>query len=154
LKNLRDGYGIYICADKEKRSNYEYLGYWKNNLRDGEGKCYFYNGDLYVGDWKAGKRHGKGDYFYRKGERYTGDWKNDMREGQGTLVSSNGAKYEGGFKQDKKHLRGKMTLPDHSVFEEYWEYGVLVEHKKVFDGGKDQVPTHTEILTASMMKLN
>lgn len=25
-RNLRDGYGVYICADKEKRSNYEYMG--------------------------------------------------------------------------------------------------------------------------------
>jgi hypothetical protein len=47
-----------------------------------------------------------------------------------------------------------MSLPDNSVFEEYWEYGVLIEHKKVFDGGKDTQPTHTEILTASMMKMN
>ena len=26
IRNLRDGYGIYVCADKEKRSNYEYIG--------------------------------------------------------------------------------------------------------------------------------
>ena len=100
LRNARDGYGVYICADKEKRSNYEYLGYWKNNLRDGpDGKCFFYSGDLYVGDWKQGKRHGAhGDHFYRKGERYTGEWKNDMKDGMGTLVSANGAKYIGRFK--------------------------------------------------------
>ena len=24
FRNLRDGYGIYICADKDKRNNYEY----------------------------------------------------------------------------------------------------------------------------------
>jgi hypothetical protein len=60
-RNARDGYGVYICDDKGKRSNYEYQGYWKNSLRDGHGKCYYYSGDLYVGEWKQGKRHGKGE---------------------------------------------------------------------------------------------
>ena len=129
--NVRDGFGIYVCADKEKRSNYEYIGSWKNNLREGEGKCYFYNGDLYVGDWKQGKRHGKGDHFYRKGERYTGEWKNDMKDGTGTLVSTNGAKFLGKFKQEKKHGTGKMYFPDNQVFEEQWQFGVLTTHKKI-----------------------
>jgi hypothetical protein len=129
--NVRDGFGIYVCADKEKRSNYEYIGSWKNNLREGEGKCYFYNGDLYVGDWKQGKRHGKGDHFYRKGERYTGEWKNDMKDGTGTLVSTNGAKFLGKFKQEKKHGTGKMYFPDNQVFEEQWQFGVLTSHKKI-----------------------
>jgi len=52
FKNVRDGFGMYICADKEKRSNYEYVGQWKNNLREGQGKCCFYNGDLFVGEWR------------------------------------------------------------------------------------------------------
>ena len=51
-RNLREGYGQYVCGDKDKRSNYEYIGQWKNNLREGPGKCFFYNGDFYVGDWK------------------------------------------------------------------------------------------------------
>lgn len=157
LRNVRDGFGIYICADKEKRSNYEYIGAWKNNLRDGDGKCYFYNGDLYVGDWKAGKRHGKGDHFYRKGERYTGDWKSDYKEGFGTLVSSNGAKFIGRFKQDKKHGTGKMVFPDSQTFEEIWQYGILSSHKKVEDAGLDiidRLPTNTEILNASLNRNN
>ena len=141
LRTLRDGYGVYICSDKEKRSNYEYMGNWKNNLRDGFGKCFFYSGDLYVGNWKLGKRHGHGDHFYRKGERYTGDWKNDAREGSGALVSSNGQKYEGRFKQDRKHGEGRMILPDGTVYLESWEHGVLRDHKKLKDVGSSNEHT-------------
>ena len=131
IRNLRDGYGVYVCADKDKRSNYEYIGDWKNNLREGTGKCFFYNGDLYVGDWKGGKRHGIGDHFYRKGERYQGEWKNDMKDGRSKLVSANGSKFIGRFKQDKKHGQGEMHLPDGKIFEETWQFGVLVSHKKI-----------------------
>eukprot|EP00347_Sterkiella_histriomuscorum_P007834 403347387 len=156
LRNLRDGFGVYICSDKEKRSNYEYIGNWKNNLRDGEGKCYFYSGDLYVGAWKQGKRHGQGDHFYRKGERYTGDWKNDMKDGTGTLVSSNGAKYVGRFKQDRKHLEGQMILPDGTTYQETWEYGVLKDHKKIKEADKTyegKTQTNTDIINASMKQV-
>lgn len=24
FRNVRDGYGVYICADKDKKNNYEY----------------------------------------------------------------------------------------------------------------------------------
>jgi len=34
--NLHDGYGVYLCANKDKRNNYEYVGNWKNNLRHGK----------------------------------------------------------------------------------------------------------------------
>lgn len=90
---MRDGYGVYYCADKDKRSNYEYHGQWRDNLRQGHGKCFYYNGDLFVGNWKSGKRHGPGEHFYRKGDKYTGDWRSDMRDGQGTLTANNGSYY-------------------------------------------------------------
>jgi hypothetical protein len=77
IRNLRDGFGVYICGDKEKRTNYEYVGQWKQNNREGVGKCFYYNGDLYVGEWKVGKRHGKGENFYRRGDRFIGYWKYD-----------------------------------------------------------------------------
>jgi len=45
--SMRDGKGKYICADVANKHNYEYHGQWENNKRDGQGRCYYYNGDLY-----------------------------------------------------------------------------------------------------------
>ena len=60
MRNVREGYGIYICNDKDKRYNYEYQGMWKSNLREGQGKCFYFNGDLYVGHFKNGLKHSQG----------------------------------------------------------------------------------------------
>jgi len=57
-RDIRDGKGIFYCSNKQKRTNYEYHGEWKQNLREGHGHCYYYNEELYVGEWKADKRHG------------------------------------------------------------------------------------------------
>ena len=82
-------------------------------MRDGHGKCYYYNEDLYVGHWKAGKRHGEeGELFTRKGDKYKGQWKNDMKDGKGTFTASNGSKYVGRWSQDKKHGNGEMIRSD------------------------------------------
>ncbi len=95
----RDGQGVFYCADKEKRGNYEYHGPWKDNLREGNrGTCFYYSGDLYVGDWKLGKRHGFGEFFTRRCDKYKGEWRNDVMEGKGTLTSANGSKFIGRFK--------------------------------------------------------
>lgn len=83
-RDIRDGKGIFYCANKQKKTNYEYHGEWKQNLREGYGHCYYYNEELYVGEWKADKRHGFGEIFTRKQDRYKGQWKNDMRDGKGT----------------------------------------------------------------------
>ena len=112
LNDKRDGWGVFYCANKEKRTNYEYEGQWRDNLREGQGKCYYYNEELYVGEWKAGKRHGEGELFTRKQDRYKGNWKNDLRHGKGTLISQNGSIFTGTWYQDKKHGRGEMTRQD------------------------------------------
>ena len=52
VKNqIREGKGRYTCGDKDKKSNYEYEGDWQGNLRNGIGRCFYYNGDLFVGQW-------------------------------------------------------------------------------------------------------
>ena len=69
---LREGYGRFLARDTENQRNYEYIGDWVNNKREGQGRCYFYNGDLYQGHWKNGKRNGQGTCFMQNGERYVG----------------------------------------------------------------------------------
>jgi len=153
---------VYYCADKEKRSNYEYHGTWRDNLREGKGSCFYYNGDLFVGQWRAGKRHGFGELFMRRGDKYKGEWRSDQRDGKGTLTSANGAKYTGRFKQDKKHSNGEMVRQDGQVFEEFWQYGVLMTHTKKNTSEKKAaepfppvtLPASTKNMPSSALKKN
>ena len=55
---LREGYGRFVARDSSNQRNYEYVGDWLDNKRHGQGRCYFYNGDLYQGQWEKGKRAG------------------------------------------------------------------------------------------------
>ena len=61
---------------------------------------YYYNrepftGDKYVGYWKNNKREGKAIYYFNNGNRYEGDWKDDKIEGKGIFYWNSGNKYEG-----------------------------------------------------------
>jgi hypothetical protein len=42
-----------------------YEGYWKNDLRHGEGYERFKNGNVYIGALEGGKPHGKGVYTWK-----------------------------------------------------------------------------------------
>ena len=103
---LREGYGRFIARDNSNHRNYEYVGDWADNMRHGQGRCYFYNGDLYQGQWEKGKRCGQGTCFMQNGERYVGMFEDDKKHGQGTLWSSTGTKYVGQFQNDQKHGEG------------------------------------------------
>ena len=49
-----------------------FLGYWKNNKREGIGTFRFHNEDVYEGDWKNGKSNGYGLYTHKNGRTYEG----------------------------------------------------------------------------------
>ena len=46
---MREGQGRFIAKDRTNPRSYEYKGEWRENRRDGFGRCYFYNGDLFEG---------------------------------------------------------------------------------------------------------
>ena len=159
--NLREGYGVYVCADRKRQTAYEYHGFWSYNLREGKnGMCYYYNEELYVGDWLQDQRHGQGDHFYKyNDERYVGDWRYDMRHGKGVLTSNGGSSssssgfhhYEGKFRQDKKNGKGilKVTFNyqrflskpiEVKIYEEDWRNGKRVDQQKIHTVvGHDQI---------------
>jgi hypothetical protein len=56
--------------------------------------------DRYVGQWKDGKRDGYGKFFYSNGNIYEGYWKNNKKEGFGILCFQDRTKYIGNFKDD------------------------------------------------------
>ena len=42
----------------------KYIGYYKNNVKTGDGLFYYNNGDLYKGNYKNDLKNGKGIYYY------------------------------------------------------------------------------------------
>ena len=122
---LNNGKMTYINGDV-------YVGYWKNNEREGQGKMTYKNGDVYVGYWKNNER--KSEYYpeyypqwaryvefqgkmtYKNGDVYEGDWKNDEREGEGKMTFKNGDVYEGDWKNDLRVGKGKMRYTNGDVY--------------------------------------
>ena len=73
----------------------KYEGEFLNDVREGRGIMYWFDGVKYEGAWKNDKAEGKGIIYYTDGARYEGDFKNDKLEGRGIMYLSNGSRYEG-----------------------------------------------------------
>ena len=69
-----EGQGIYVWANNGDI----YEGYYKNNLRNGRGRCMFYDGGVYEGEWKDDKRYGYGVWTGVNRNAYKGHYKNDL----------------------------------------------------------------------------
>ena len=83
------------------------LGEWVDDLRNGQGKYTYTNGDTYEGEWSNNLRHGKGSYtFSATGAKYVGNWVNGRKEGPGELLYAN-YKYNGLFAGDQ--VRGGVA---------------------------------------------
>ena len=76
-------------------NNMEFLGEWKNGLRDGKGKQIWSDGSVFTGDWLEDKAHGYGILKSATGDYYEGEWKYDKTNGKGTFIQYNGSKYIG-----------------------------------------------------------
>lgn len=85
-EHQRNGFGIlrHACANGNGRWESGYVGQWRADLRHGEGKQYYKNGNCYWGGWKAGKRHGLG-MLWSEGGMYVGEWKVGKYDGAGVL---------------------------------------------------------------------
>ena len=57
--------------------NDKYEGEYSNGKRNGEGTCYFANGDIYIGQFKDDHMHGKGIYKHTDGTIDEGLWEDD-----------------------------------------------------------------------------
>lgn len=53
--------GIYTAVDGSR-----YEGKWKEDMKEGKGKCIWSNGDMYEGHLKQDKFHGKGNFIKLK----------------------------------------------------------------------------------------
>ena len=56
----------------------EYVGEWKDDKRDGRGKCTLPGGGMFDGVWSQDVRHGLGTFTYPNGDIFEGEWKKDV----------------------------------------------------------------------------
>ena len=81
--------------------NGTYTGEWKADLRHGQGKYTWANGDVYEGMWKNGLMDGEGMLRQVDGTKYKGGYKEGLKEGNGVLIDKDGKRYEGTFHKDR-----------------------------------------------------
>lgn len=95
-----EGKGIYIFSQENKES-LEYIGNFKNDMKDGNGMCELPNGCTYVGQWKSDLMEGIGKMIYVSQDEYIGNWKRGKKEGHGIYTWKSGGMYIGEFKNGK-----------------------------------------------------
>ena len=68
------GYGEFIWIEGKK-----YVGFYKNDKKDGFGIYYWPNNKLFVGFWREGKQNGVGKYIKGEAKKF-GIWKDGKRQ--------------------------------------------------------------------------
>ena len=53
--------------------NSKYIGYWKNDNREGRGS-FRYENTTYIGNWKNDYKHGKGKSYLSNGNKVEQEW--------------------------------------------------------------------------------
>ena len=109
--NLRDGQGKMYYKNNYKNF-LKYDGDFENGTINGYGKMYYNDGYIYEGHFKHAKRQGMGKLYRERDDyiTYFGMWKDDKRNGLGTYIYNGGfQKYHGYFKDDLKHGEGCVS---------------------------------------------
>ena len=95
-----------------------YEGHWRRNLPHGQGRLIYTSGAVYEGAFVSGRRHGAGVLTYASGDVYEGAWNDDNKEGRGTFTwARNGERYEGEWLAGVMHGEGHYTFADGCTFE-------------------------------------
>ena len=92
----------------------KYDGYWKNDIREGEGKIYFFEG-YYQGIWKNNEFNGNVEIFYYNKKIFRGILKNGKREGEAIIINENMEKIELNFNNDVIIGKGKLTFNNGNI---------------------------------------
>ena len=111
IMGVKDGSGTEILPEGNENMEYEYIGQFKNNLRNGKGKMTYYDGLIYEGDWVNNTWHGQGTIVDKELEiTFVGNFVNGEKDGNGIEYYNNGNKLEGYYNNGKKD--GKFDLTD------------------------------------------
>lgn len=141
--NCIDGFGKYKFNDKSiyegkfvngnmhgkgalTFSEGKYIGHFKKNKREGEGKIIYNTGDSYIGQFKKNLFHGKGKFTYSNGDVYKGHWSDGKKEGYGTYIFNNSDIYKGHFVNDKINGEGILTKANNTHQSGQWYNGTLL----------------------------
>ena len=121
MNELKEGNGKYIFENGEY-----YIGEWLNYLGHGKGTLYYKDNKIkYEGDFIKGKFEGSGKYIWEDGNYYIGEWLNGFRHGKGTLYyKSNTIIYEGDFVKGKKEGNGKYFYENGEYYIGEWLNGL------------------------------
>ena len=144
-KFLKEGYGISIDKDGNK-----YIGYWKEDSFDGNGRLISIKGDYYEGNWSSGNMEGNGIFYSTEKKRkydgqfkynkfngrgkliyenekivYEGDFINGLKEGKGIIIFGSKGKYEGEFKNDCFWGEGVFDWGDGRKYSGGWKKNLM-----------------------------
>ncbi|XP_052061456.1 MORN repeat-containing protein 1-like isoform X2 [Mytilus californianus] len=108
VHNRKNGYGIM------RTPLTQYDGGYQSNMRHGEGRMVYANGDRYEGYWVADKRHGPGVLHCADGSIFDGNFDNDEFHGHGLYRHISGVIYDGMW---LKGFPAKMASKLHIVVE-------------------------------------
>jgi hypothetical protein len=114
--NCTSGKGIFQDSIGNK-----YDGYFKNGIREGNGKMYYANGNVHDGIWVNNMKSGKGKYSFASGDEYIGDFKNDLIEGKGIYKWYDGNMYEGQWLTGKRNGKGKVIIKNVAEYNGDWK---------------------------------
>jgi hypothetical protein len=97
----------------------------------------FLKNSEYIGEFKNNMKDGYGEEKYRDGSIYKGDFRQDLKHGKGVLLLQGNGNYgyEGEFKNDKISGRGKFKWNDRKEYIGDWDnneicgYGIILEGK-------------------------
>ena len=90
LRDTEDSQNVVLFRRIEKG----HWGWFKNGNERTDGK--------YVGEVINNVPNGQGDYFYYDGFKYSGNWIDGRQEGEGTFISPDGSSFEGEWMYGKK----------------------------------------------------
>lgn len=115
----------------------EYVGNWRDNLREGDGKHYTAEG-YYDGQFKDDMYDGTGNLYLwsdktncdMKGRwaYYSGEWVEGKMDGKGTKYDLNGDTYDGYFSKGKRKGEGTMYYDNGDVYIGEWDNDVRCGH--------------------------
>ncbi|WP_456460578.1 hypothetical protein [Lutibacter sp.] len=109
----KEGIGAYIFKD-----GWKHIGFFKNNISDGEGKQYNENGKLiFEGNFYKYKLNGKGKSYHSNGSKSEGNFKNGKLNGYGKQYSIDGKlNYEGAFLDNKANGPGTLYFANGDMY--------------------------------------
>jgi hypothetical protein len=100
VKPVRHGYGIQLYGHNDKDQLIYYAGQWVKDHKNGQGVCFYPDGNYYQGTYKNDKFHEQGKLDFTTKDEYRGGWVDGKMEGEGFFSSTQVGTNFGAFKNN------------------------------------------------------